>query len=124
MEKVKILGVGNKEKLNFILVKKNKYFFEWLAMVFYNSFEGMPNVEYKEYTDKNDNFIREKKKISKWIDKHETYDMDESRVEIFYGKEKVFIVIYTSLKNRRKLMKYLDKYSEFVEYNGDWKPKI
>lgn len=121
MKKVKILGIGNEGKFNYIIVRKQENFFEWLGKVMYNSFEAMPDVDKEEYINKNDKFVFKKKDIRKYIDKHESFEAEGARIDIFYGKENVFISIIASLKNRKKLMDNLEKYSEFAESGGDWK---
>lgn len=114
MEKVRITGIGNQDEFNFLIAEKNKDFFEWLGKVMYNSFEAMPDVV--TYLDDEDNYEKEKKKkIENYTDWHESFEAEGARIDIFYGKEKVFITVITSLKNREKLMGNLEKYSEFVE---------
>lgn len=126
MDKVKITGIRNKDKFNYLIVKKRKSFFEWLCNVLYNSFESVPDVDVKEYVDYNDKFVSNKKKIKDYTDKHEIYEADsrDTRIDIFYRKNKVFLTIQTSLEKREKLMDNLEKYSNFVEYKGNWKPEV
>lgn len=120
MGKTKILGIANRGEFNYIMVRKNKDFFSWLRKVMYNSFEGVPDLGVKEWTDKEGNLNTQKKKIDKCVDEHESHECgDETKIDIFYGKEKVFIIVITSLQKRKKLMNNLDKYSEFLEYTGE-----
>ena len=115
INKIKILGIGNKEKYNYIIIKKNKHFFKWLYNILQNAFDYVPDLDKEEYIDKNNKFISKKKNITNYFDKHESHEFNNARIDIFYGKEKIFLTIITSLKNRKKIMDNLEKYSEFIK---------
>ena len=117
MRKINVLGLGNQEEINWIIVKKEDGFFEWLNKILIETFGSVsPDVEYEETSSKKDKVITRKMKIEDCTDIHEYYDAeDNSRIDVFYGKEKVFIMVFTSLKNRKNLIKNLDKFSEFQE---------
>ncbi len=127
IEKTEILGIDNIHEGNFnyayIIVRKNKNFFNWLCEAMYNSFENMPDIDREEYIDKNDKFISKKKDIDNYIDWHESYEANDNRAGIFYGKEKIFINIITNLKFCKILMDNLGKYSKFVKFNRGKKQK-
>jgi hypothetical protein len=103
MKKVKILGVGNQGKFNYLILEKNNDFLKWLSAILLTGLGINDDVMYYEYVNKSKR-IRRKKNIMRMIDEHESYQDEKSMVEVFYGKNKVFMSIYTSLENRKKLM--------------------
>lgn len=109
--KTKIVGMGNEEDINFIIVYKNKYFFEWLAEFMLKSF-GMSNYNViGESECRRGDWIDKKKQIKNFTDRHEIYKNKNARVDVFYGKRKVFIMINTPLKNKKKFGEVLGKIS-------------
>jgi hypothetical protein len=117
MKKIKVLGIGNKEEFNWIIVKKDKDFFEWLNKVLTESFGHVsPDVNFYDRITVKNKVVTKKKEIEYYADLHEYYDAeDKTRIDLFYGKEKVFITILASLDNRKRLMENLEKFSEFEE---------
>lgn len=114
MIKAKIFGMGNEGKFTYIIVEKNKMFFQWLSKLLYESFE-IYDVDTVDYENKKGQWVTKKKRIRDFTDKHETYK-GNARVYIFYGKKKVFITFNnTSLSNRQKFMKILNEISVWKE---------
>ena len=112
MLKARIIGMGNECNFNYVIVRKNKDFFKWLSTLLKDSFDISYGVEYEEpHEDKNGGWINRKKQIRYFVDKNETYRDKKSRIDIFYGKDKVFITINTSLSKRRKFIENLKKIS-------------
>jgi hypothetical protein len=109
VKKVKILGIGNQGKFNYLIFEKNLDFFEFLDSVLWKAFEIQDDsIIRKEYINKKDKFVRQKKNITHFIDKYERFQNKKARIEIFYGKKKIFMSVYTSSPNRRKFMKILE----------------
>ncbi len=123
MKKTTILGMGNENNLNYLIVKKEEDFFNWLKELFASIEKDMrgENVTIREFVDKNEKFISKKKKIKDFTDIHEYYNMGGIRFDIFYGSKKVFIIFNCSDNQRRRLMNKLEKISKFTEYKGKWK---
>jgi hypothetical protein len=47
MKKIKVIGIGNKEEFNWIIVKKDRGFFEWLNKVLVDSFSYVsPDIDF------------------------------------------------------------------------------
>lgn len=115
MKKQKILGLGNHGTFNWILVKKDSNFFEWLNKVLTESFGQIsPDISFYDLIKKNEKMVTKKKKIDDYTDIHEHYDAeDDARIDLFYGKNKIFLTIMTSLENRSAFMKNLELYSDF-----------
>ena len=62
MRKMTILGMGNSSNYNYLIVKKQKGFFEWLANLLNLGIEPkFFNVQ--SYSDKNDNYKEKPKKL-------------------------------------------------------------
>ncbi len=117
MIKAKILGMGNDGIFNYIIVNKNKSLFKWMSKLFRDSLE-IEFYEYDEYKNKKGEWTTRKRRMEEFTDKHESYGNKKAEIDIFYGKNKIFIMLRTSLEARKKLMKVLDKISS-------WKiPKI
>lgn len=121
MKKVRVIGVGNEGRYNYIIVRKNKDFFKWLAELLGSNF-GVDDVENYGYEqDKRGRWINRKKNINHFVDKHEgRYEgysghKDNSRIDVFYGKNDVFIVIDMSLQKRKKFMKKLNEISIWIK---------
>ena len=114
MMKTKIVAVGNQENFNYIIVNKNKTFFEWLAKLLWDSFE-IGDVEIYESYTKNKKLTTRKKQIKNYIDIHESYDNGNINLNVFYGKDKVFITFNASLEQRRRFIKNLDKSSNWAK---------
>ena len=123
VNKTTILGMGNQGNLNYLIVKKEEDFFNWLKELFSSIEKDMrgKDVTISEFIDKNEKFVGKKKNIKKFIDIHEYYNMSGIRFDIFYGSKKVFIAFNCSINQRKKLMDKLDKISKFTEYKSKWK---
>lgn len=110
MIKTKICGIGSVGRFNYITVEKNKNFFWWLRVFLeegfnYSGMVGVDDVETKK------GWIIVNKKIKDYTDTHEIYTVKNTRIDVFYGKEKIFITINTPVSNRQKFMKVLRKIS-------------
>ena len=113
---MKVLGIGNSEEFNYLIVKKEEGFFEWLNDFLCKGFGGAsPSVKYYEDTKDGETF-NVKKVVKNEIDIHEYYDTEsEVRVDLFYGKDAVFLTFFCSAEKRKVAMKVLEKISEFEE---------
>jgi|TARA_Y100000310_G_C20134621_1_gene557418 hypothetical protein len=114
MKKIKIYGAGNEGKFNYVIISRNKDFFSWLSKLLFKSFK-IKDAEFYEFVNKKDEWITRKKQLKNFIDRHESYLPKGSRIDIFYGKEKIFLVLNTSLRERRKFMKNLNELSIWVK---------
>ncbi len=112
MKKVKIHGIGNQEEFNYLIIKKDKNFFEFLEQWIAESFPNKYTIETTTHERSKDGKL---KKINpkRYKDVHETYRDEDLRIDAFFGKTKIFLTIYTPLKNRKKLMQKIEKFAEF-----------
>ena len=116
MKKATILGIGNQREYNYIIVKRQKNFFEWLkALLSVFNFRSVDEEE--EVNSKGETIGMKKKDINEFSDRHESYwaVSKDTRADVFYGKDKIFIAIITPLKNKNKLMKKLNSISDFLK---------
>lgn len=112
MKKIKICGIGNERDFNYWILEKNSDFFEILSRILYDAFGIIDDsIRYDEYVGKKDRLIRRKKNIKTLIDKYERFQNEKARVELFYGKNKIFMSVYTSFPNRKKFIQVLEKVS-------------
>jgi len=115
MNKIKILGIGNINEHNYLNVRKNKDFFEWLRELLSGSFKVYDVGTY--YTTKK--YIQKDKNIKNFVDKHENYygsDKDNNvRIDIFYGKRDVFFILNMTSAQRKKFIKKLEEISIWVK---------
>ena len=58
-----------------------------------------------------------------WLMPEKTFRIRDGRVDLFYGKDKVFITIYASKKLKQKVMNNLEEFCDFVENKDDQKKK-
>ena len=115
MVKIKLCGMGSDTdfNLNYIIVKKDKNLFKGLS----NLFKGVSSYnETDRYYDKKDHYRSRRKQLKDYIDVHENIRLlnKKARVDIFYGKNKVFISFIDLIKEYKdKLMENLKKYAEW-----------
>lgn len=113
--KIKLCGVGNQGKFNHFIIQKKQESFELLRMIM-KPLEIIPyGLDYDEYTNKKGIPKIRKYKINKMIDKYAKFESKKARVEIFFGKNKIFVSIFTSFKNREKIMDVIQKNTTWVK---------
>ena len=119
IKKLKILGIGNENEFNYLIIKKEKNFFELIEEWIYKSFPGEYFSDISKYSDEKNNYEPKKKNIKDYEEVHENYGKEGIRFDAFFSETKIFLTIYTSLENRKKLMDNLEEYCEFFEYEGE-----
>ena len=53
---------------------------------------------------KENKYVRKKKKIEEYVDKHESFELNEGRMDLFYGNNRVFITIYAPARLKEIVM--------------------
>jgi len=105
MIKAKIIGEGKDNRMQYLIIKKDKSFFDWLPL-----FLGR-DLEKKRLRYGN---IMESK------DTHECHFTKEKvRVDIFYANEKIYLIFYTNEKNHKVIHERFDTIADFSEFRGD-----
>lgn len=110
MKKIKILSIANDSKYNFnyYLFEKKKEIHKVLAPIFYDVFRLRWPLE--DLDKKEKNYV--KINIEKNEDKHENLSlsgMGKARIDIYYGRKKMYITIHCSPKLRIKFNNKLDE---------------
>ncbi|MGD0729414.1 MAG: hypothetical protein ABR981_05040 [Candidatus Micrarchaeaceae archaeon] len=102
-QKLKLLGIGNKDAFNFFVVAKEKHFFDTFNSVIAKAFPKLNMSIYKfGYLSDKHGEPTIKVNVPKSIDKHESMDFGNFRIDVFLGTKKVFITLYTKSENVRK----------------------
>lgn len=124
--KPKIYATGNETlkgefNISYYIFEKDKTFLDWLSKLLVEVFEIQDRDEQAKFiikrkdTEEGD-WIEDKifiKEINKMIDLHEEYENKGERVDVFYGKNRV----YVTLRKSRKIRK---KFADFVRKTKDW----
>ena len=115
MNKLQILSIGNEDEFNYLIINKNKNFFELIEKWLYKSFPGEHFSDISTYDDENDNYRCKKKNIKNYKEIHENYGKEGLRIDAFFGKNKIFVTIYTSLEKRKAMMNTLEEIADFID---------
>lgn len=105
------MGIGNFGNYNFVKVKKQKRLADWLSRFLKESFDI--RYETEEHTHKGNKIIYYKRNVEKFVDYHEIITRHYPRIDIFYGKDSIFIILICNPKERNKFIKVLQKISKF-----------
>ena len=112
MMKTKIVAIGNQGNFNYIIVNKNKDFFDWLTKIIFNTFGYASEfIAWDEVETKKFEYDVKKKDIRQFIDCHDNFTENNIRFDLFFGKDTVFITFISSLETRKKIVSSLEKYS-------------
>ena len=130
MEKSKIFAEGNLNlppgcNVSYYIVEKDKNFLRWLDKLLvevldFNLGEESASVVVKNVEDKDGVIVGREvygNEIDKMIDLHEKYEDrgNSNRVDVFYGKSRVFLTLIKSKYAREKMGKFLLETREWVK---------
>ena len=107
MKKKKIMmhSIGNRDKFSYYSFEKTQEAFEALAELFGKALEA--NWELF-YDDCDDNYNPKKIFVKKLIDVHNAYP-GKNRLDVFYGKNKIFVMAHSTDKVRVNINEELGK---------------
>jgi hypothetical protein len=128
MNKPKIYATGNENlngdfNISYYIVEKDSSFLDWLEKLL-NDIMKTDGETYsvkfivKNKKDKHGKFIGEEvfaKNIHKMVDLHEHYGSKEDRVDLFYGRERIYMTFRKSKETRRKFARFLSKTKDWIE---------
>ena len=123
MKKQIIYGFGKDGEYSYIIVAKDKNFFNWLSVLLFESFQ-FRDVSKVEYENSKGTWVAKNKNIRHFTDKHESYYSlnPNVKVDIFYGSQRVFINVIAPNKIREKYFNVLDKYSKWKKATHEEPP--
>lgn len=105
-KKIVMYGIGNDDKLNYYIFEKTQKAFEALIKLFNKNLKINWQILMEEHVG---NEIKEKKLLVKnFTDTHQSH-RGKSRLDIFYGKKKMFFTLHCSEKIRDKINEDLGK---------------
>lgn len=123
MTKPKIYATGNEFlkgefNISYYIVEKNEKFLNWLGELLEEVFEiknGKNAARIVEKEGENFERIIYLKQIDKMIDLHEHYENHGERVDVFYGKDRVYLTLRKSEEVRNHFAKFIRKTRSWIE---------
>ena len=122
MDKSKIYATGNETlkgefNISYYIFEKDKTFLDWLSKLLIEVFDienGEEQAKYfvKEKKDAKEVYIKD---INKMIDLHEKYSNKVERIDVFYGKNKVYVTLRKSKEIRKKFASFIIKTRDWIE---------
>jgi hypothetical protein len=112
MKKLKILGIRNDGRFNDLILQKNEDILSNLEKLFYESFGIDYCLTYKEtWREKKQEIVKRKINLKTLIDKQDNFQNKKVKINIIYGRDKIFVSFYTSPANRKKFINVLKEIS-------------
>lgn len=105
MKKIKLHEIGNEENFNWYLFDKKQGVFDILNKIFIMDF----NLDLNLYRDDLDK--KGKINVEKYVDIHEHEGNSQLRIDLFYGKNKIYLTLICSHELRLKFNESLFKYA-------------
>ena len=126
--KPKIYATGNEtikgeNNISYYVFEKDNSFLDWLTKLLREVFEiqdAEQQVKFfiKRKEDEGGNWIEDEiylKDIGKMIDLHEKYSNKVDRIDVFYGKERVYVTLRKSGEIKRKFSKFVLKTKDWIK---------
>jgi HSP20 family molecular chaperone IbpA len=123
----KIYATGNETlkgefNISYYIFEKDSSFLDWLGELLEKVLEienGKNLAKYivKEKDDEG-NWVSEEiyaKEIQKMIDLHEKYENKGERIDIFYGKNRIYVTFRKSREMRKKFAKFVLKTKDWIK---------
>ena len=98
MIKLPLYGIGTEGDFTYLLVKKHPQILQWLAILLEDVF-GIPKAHVMIQDEDPDHGIVERT-TKELVDLHDSFHAEKSRIDVFYGNEKVFITVICSAELR------------------------
>jgi len=115
MKKLKLYGIKKGETHNVFQIEKNESFLEYFR-------ESLHELGFKKHTtaiellkllgDSDDNYSAKKYSDELYQDKYFYFENEEFKIDVFFGKERVIVSIFTSSDNQQKLTSLIMKFCE------------
>ncbi len=125
MEKMKLYGVHNGKDNLRLIIGKTKAFYDNFGVIWKNirlydedpefvHYFGFKEPKIKKNLKKREMYRLMPVDVSKVTDVFSSTETRNYRIEIFYGYKKIHITIYTSLKNRKRILNDVVKHSKWT----------
>ena len=119
MKKGIILGIGNIEKYSYFIFNKEKSILlklvELISILSKN--QGLDArdyfIEYEEYNYKNHKLMWVKRNLSDLTDTKRHFSGKDFDVDVIFGKNKIFLIMYASKDITKKIRKFVSDNFEF-----------
>ncbi len=122
----KIYATGNENlgdfNISYYIVEKSSDFLDWLSKLLKEVLDFKGDIKtIEEFLGDDDQGIPQYKyylkDIKKMIDVHEKYGdgSDENRIDVFYGKKRVFLVFRKNKEMRKKFARFVMKTKDWIE---------
>jgi len=115
MKKLKLYRIKKGETHNVFHIEKNEGFLEYFR-------EFLHALGFKKHTtaiellkllgDSDDNYSGKKYSDELYQDKYFYFENEEFKIDVFFGKERVIVSIFTSSDNQNKITKLMMKFCE------------
>lgn len=126
--KPKIYATGNEtikgeHNISYYVFEKDNSFLDWLSKLLVEVLEitdGEQQAKFiiKRKDTKEGDWVEDEiyiKNIKKMVDLHEKYENKGERVDVFYGKERVYVTLRKSREIRKKLSKFIQKTKDWIK---------
>jgi hypothetical protein len=103
MKKIKLLGIGNTNERHYFIFEKTLEFFP-AFLKFFEQTKVSKTGSFYDYDENNTD-------LESHTDIIENTHNEEYDIDIFFGKDKIIVVIRTEIE-KKQLMKYINEFSE------------
>lgn len=105
MNRLKLIGLGNKDNRNCFIFKKDNSFFSLFPAFLESLGLDKLSIMYEHSEEPQD--------INELIDIQDNVKNDEFDLDVFYGKNNFIVIIRTSEVNRNKLITEIKKIADY-----------
>ena len=115
MKKLKLYGIKKGETHNVFQIEKDESFLEYFR-------EFLHELGFKKHTtaiellkllgDSDDNYSARKYTDELYQDKYFYFENEEYKIDVFFGKERVIVSIFTSSDEQERVTKLMMKFCE------------
>lgn len=121
MKKGTIYGIGNEDRYTYFELKKEKSILLRLVKLIslldkqQGTYAGESFIEYEKYDENYEKVERIKIKISDLVDEKYHFSDKEFDIDIIFGKNEVFLIMYASKSITKSVKKFVGENFEFVK---------
>ncbi len=113
MRKLKLFGLTKSKTFNYYCLEKRQEFFGYFRKFLVNlgfgeSYEfGRTKDKYSEHDETKED------KIENYVDDHVPIQGKEDRIDVIFGKSRIFLIIFTKSNKQNKIFQELKKFCSF-----------